>query len=295
MKIGYPCINNGMKCSSGSTFRIRNYSKEILLSKISSNLSCLEKTLSFNAENGLLFFRINSGLIPFGSHPVMDFDWKVHFKTRFKAIGDFIKKNQMRISMHPDQFTLINAKDPEIVKKSFKELQYHSDILDSMELDYTAKIQIHVGGVYGEKQKSLSRFVENYQKPPESVRKRLVVENDDRLYSLQDCQWINEKTGVPVLFDTFHHECLNMGEGLEKALENSAITWGIEDGTPMVDYSSQKKGARKGSHAESLDRAHFLKFLESSKGFDFDLMLEIKDKEKSALKALKLAKEKRRA
>jgi UV DNA damage endonuclease len=106
---------------------------------------------------------------------------------------------------------------------------------------------------------------------------------------------IHEKTGVPVLFDSFHNECLGTGiKGIPKALADSSSTWRKKDGIPMVDYSSQESQKRKGKHATMLDPEHFKRFLKGSEGFDFDLMLEIKDKERSALKALEIIKKMKR-
>ncbi|MEN6341817.1 MAG: hypothetical protein ABFC89_04580 [Methanospirillum sp.] len=63
----------------------------------------------------------------------------------------------------------------------------------------------------------------------------------------------------------------------------------LADGLPMVDYASQAPGRRRGTHAASLDDADFARFLRESAGRDVDLMLEIKDKETSAFRALALA------
>ena len=104
---------------------------------------------------------------------------------------------------------------------------------------------------------------------------------------------LHQKIGIPILFDVFLHQCLHNGETLRQGLELSASTWKKSDGIPMVDYSSQQRGQRAGSHARTLDTALFKKFLHETRGLDFDLMLEIKDKETSALKGLKILKEKR--
>ena len=107
---------------------------------------------------------------------------------------------------------------------------------------------------------------------------------------MRDCLEVSEQTGVPVLFDVFHHSCFNNGESVLQALELASGTWKTSDGTPMVDYSSQKKDARIGSHTQSIDLKDFEKFLKETKGLDFDILLEIKYKEKSALKALGIAR-----
>ncbi|MDH5623961.1 MAG: UV DNA damage repair endonuclease UvsE [Candidatus Bathyarchaeota archaeon] len=289
MRIGYPCINTTIGCKSSLTFRLKSYSEERLRKTVENNLWCLGKILRFNLTHHILFFRITSDLVPFASHPICKFDWQGYFKKEFKAIGDFIKSHGIRISMHPDQFTLINSLDNRVFENSVRELVYHAQVLDLMELDTNAKIQIHVGGVYGDKEKSMRTFVERFEKIDEIVKRRLVIENDDRRHSLRDCLKISAETGIPVLFDVFHHEINNFGETIRESFGLFAKTWKERDGLPMIDYSSQRKGEREGKHIETIDLVKFGNFLEETKPFDFDIMLEIKDKEKSALKAIKVA------
>ena len=308
MKIGYPCINNSVPHTSSSTFRLVSYSENRLIQTIRDNLTHLNQILKYNVKNILLFFRISSGLIPFASHPICKFSWYKFFQSEFKQIGDYIKKYNIRITMHPDQFVILNSPDNKIIENSINELKYHSQVLDTMGLDDTAKIQIHVGGVYGNKLEARDRFIKTYNNhsklatADDSIKRRLVIENDDRLYSLKDCLQINQQTGIPIVFDSFHHECYSNEEQLlpqQIALQRAMSTWkSSEDGLPIVDYSSQdtrnkvdNKSSRKGKHAETIDTSLFRKFLKETEGLDFDVMLEIKDKEKSALKALEVVRE----
>lgn len=286
MRVGYPCVNTEIGCSTSKTFRLNSYSKERLVETVQNNLDCLKKILTFNLDHNLLFFRITSDLVPFASHLVCRFDWKGHFERQFQEIGAFIKKHKMRISMHPDQFVLINAKERRIVVSSIRELVYHVAVLDLMELDETAKVQIHVGGVYGDKISSIERFIKEYKKLPKAIQRRLVVENDERGYSLKDCLDISAKTNIPIVFDTLHHDCLNNGENYHDAMVLCAKTWRKKDGVPIVDYSTQDRTKRRGAHAHSIDIKHFKMFIRETEDLDFDIMLEIKDKQKSALKAV---------
>ncbi len=286
-RIGYPCMNYSLKATP-QTFRLASYSPERMLAAVEHNLNSLESCLRYNLEHSLLFFRISSDLIPFASHRVCTFPWLSRYAARFKALGDFIRGSKMRISMHPDQFTLINAVEERIVRASIEELQYHVDLLTAMGLDATAKIQIHVGGVYGDKPAAIKRFIQRYQTLPSSIRDRLVIENDDRLFSLKDCLVIHAATRVPILFDVFHHRLLNEGVSLEKALVLAAATWRLGDGPMMVDYSSQSDGERIGKHAPTILLDDFQAFWKIASGFEMDIMLEIKDKELSALRAQKL-------
>jgi len=290
MRIGYPCINRTIGCKGDHTFRLTSYSEERLIATVADNLACLQQILAFNLRHELLFFRITSDLVPFASHPVNQVEWQAHFQPQLQEIGQFITEHGIRISMHPDQFTLINSLDTAVFERSVQELGYHADVLDLLGLDTSAKLQIHVGGIYGDKAKSMQRFIERFAKLDERIRRRLVIENDDRLYTLRDCLRIHEETGIPVLFDVFHHEVNSSGESLHEAMKMVTRTWGTRDGVPMVDYSSQEPGERARKHAETIDLAHFQRFVEATRDaqVDCDLMLEIKDKERSAVKALDL-------
>ncbi|QCR23574.1 UV DNA damage repair endonuclease UvsE [Pontibacter sp. SGAir0037] len=292
MKIGYPCINWTLDCSPSRTFRLASYTEERLLETVAQNLACLRRILEYNVQHGLFFFRLTSDLVPFASHPINTYNWQEHFKPTFLELGEYIKRNNMRISMHPDQFVVLNSPNEQTVKNSIAELVYQGSILDLMELDTTAKLQIHGGGAYGDKSTAIGRFAEVYHTMlPEAVKARLCVENDDRTYSLLDCLQLHELTGMPVIFDNLHHECVNNGEPLNEAIQFASETWDpVKDGILMMDYSSQAYGERKGKHTPSIEEQLFHDFLLETEGVELDVMLEIKDKEASALKAIEIAK-----
>ena len=193
--------------------------------------------------------------------------------------------------MHPDQFVLLNAPDEGVFQRSIADLVYQAQVLDLMGLDRTAKVQIHVGGVYGDKTSGMDRFAEKYELLDPAIRNRLVIENDERLYTIEDCLALHERTGIPVIADSFHHALHNNGERFVDLLNPLRATWKAHDGIPMVDYSSQEPGKRVGAHAEHIVPEDFRQFLHETRTADFDIMLEIKDKEKSALSALDIARD----
>ncbi|MFC2018223.1 UV DNA damage repair endonuclease UvsE [Chloroflexota bacterium] len=288
MRIGYPCINRTLGCKGSRTFRLKSYSEERLVSTVRNNLDCLLNMLRFNVEHDILFFRITSDLVPFASHPVCDFDWLEYFDLDFKAIGKFIIAQNIRISMHPGQFTVLNSPQEGVMESSIKELEYHTQVLDAMGLDRSAKIQLHIGGVYGSKEKGMTRFMERYHALDSRIKRRLIIENDERNYSLADCLQIHSHTRVPILFDSLHHELNNTGETVEEVFTLLVPTWSQEDGLAMIDYSSSRTSAQRLRHTESIDLQHFTQFITRTRPHDCDIMLEIKDKEKSALKAVEM-------
>lgn len=288
IRVGYPCINRTIGCTANTTFRLDSYSEENMKTKISNNLACLKKIIEYNIANRILFFRISSDLIPFASHPVCKFDWAGKFRSEFEEIGILIQESGMRISMHPDQFVLLNSPREDVIERSIKELSYHAKVLDLMGLSASAKVQIHVGGAYGDKVPAIESFIKTYEEIYPEIKKRLAIENDDRLFTLSDCMKINEKTGIPIIFDSFHHKCNSSGEKLREGIKKAESTWKKHDGVLMMDYSSQEPGKRTGAHAEHIDSKDFTEFLNQARGIDIDLMLEIKDKEKSALSAIEI-------
>jgi UV DNA damage endonuclease len=290
VRIGYPCINLGLPCRPSRTFRLASLSEERLFSTVDGNLQCLEEIVRWNARHGLLFLRITSDLVPLASRPENTFPWDEEFASRFAAIGQLTESLGMRISMHPGQYTLLNSPRSEVVEAARADLRYHARVLDLLGLDATAKIQIHGGGGYGDKKAASERFAGAIDALDPAVRRRLVVENDERLYSFSDVVELYRRTGLPVVFDAFHHALNGDRHSLPEALAVQYETWGPEDGLPIVDYSSPLPDGRRGSHAHALDKEDFLRFLEESRPHDFDLMLEVKDKEQSALQALDLAR-----
>ncbi|MFX1313038.1 MAG: UV DNA damage repair endonuclease UvsE [Promethearchaeota archaeon] len=286
MKIGYPCINLGLNCRSNRSFRLKNYSEKKLKETIINNLNCLKKILEFNYQNKLLFFRISSDLIPFASHPIMTFNWQDYFKSEFKEIGLYIRKANMRITMHPGQYTVLNSKNKKVVEKSIKELTYHKDIFELLGLDSIAKIITHVGGVYGDKKTSIQRFIENYKNLNESIKNFYVIENDDKSYCINDTLLINRMIEIPVILDSYHHYCYNLGETIEEAIKKVFLVWKEKDGLPILHYSSEHPIKGKCKHAEEIDIIHFINFIKKTNKYNFDIMLEIKNKEKSALLAV---------
>ncbi len=291
MRIGYPCINRSIGCTASRTFRLVSYNEMRMRETIAGNLACLKKILAFNVQHGLLFFRITSDLIPFASHPVCTFPWREEFAGDFETIGAYIRKHGFRISMHPDQFVLLNAMDRKVLQRSIADLRYQVQVLDLMGLDHSAKVQVHVGGIYGDKQAAIERFLKQYNLLDSALQERLVIENDERLYSLRDCLAIHDQSGIPVIADTFHHSLLNNGERLLSLLTSVRNTWKGKDGIPMIDYSSQEPGKRFGAHTTCIVEDDFRQFIKGTMPADFDLMLEIKDKEKSALAALAILRD----
>lgn len=287
MNIGYACLTVGVMNTKISTCMLKNASLERLTSLIQSNLNALDHILDYNIENGIKLFRISSDIIPFGSHPVNSLEWWTLFELQLKEIGEKARANDIRLSMHPGQYTVLNSPDQGVVERAVLELQYHAKFLDAMGLGFESKIVLHIGGAYGDKVTAIERFRKQYRCLDKNVRSRLVIENDDRVYTIADVLSIGQKEGIPVVFDNLHHK-VNPDNRYEEIQWITACkkTWKQEDGTQKIHYSQQAESKRLGSHSLTLDMDDFQQFYNSISDFDLDIMVEVKDKNLSALKCV---------
>jgi UV DNA damage endonuclease len=288
MNIGYACLTVGVKDTSMKRCNKKNASESRLKELISENLKSLENIIDYNIMNGIKLFRISSDFIPFGSSPANSLKWWEIYDEKFMHIGNKIRDNDIRISMHPGQYTVLNSKDRSVVERAVDDLEYHSRVLDSLRAGPENKIVLHIGGVYKEKNRSIERFIENYQLLSKPVRRRLIIENDDKSYNISEVLEIGKRIGAPVVFDNLHN-LSNPSNPLKTEkfwINECRSTWQEKDGNQKIHYSQQAKDKRQGAHSKSINVGEFLKFYSSMERSDIDIMLEVKDKNLSAVKCI---------
>ncbi|WP_406786107.1 UV DNA damage repair endonuclease UvsE [Clostridium neuense] len=294
MSIGYACITLGVENTQLSACTLKNASEDNIRKIINKNLEALINIIDYNIENEIKLFRISSDIIPFGSHKVNTLNWREEFKDKLLDIGKKIKNSNMRVSMHPGQYTVLNSINDEVVENAVRDLEYHTSFLDALEVDSKNKIILHIGGVYGDKQKASENFIKNYFKLPEKIKKRLIIENDDRNYNVEEVLNISKEISIPVVFDNLHNKLnpspkkLSEGEWISICKE----TWKKEDGRQKIHYSQHKNGGTFGAHSDTIFADEFLEFYNSLKDKDIDIMLEVKDKNLSAVKCINITKNK---
>lgn len=294
---GYACINETLKKSQIFTSRTMrkqtltlkglNYVADLAL----QNCEDLLKIIKWNEENNLRFFRMSSNLFPWQSEYNLEqlYNFPKIVQT-LEEIGRFASLHNHRLTFHPDHFVKLCSDNEQIVKNSILELENHGKIMDLMGLSRTTfnKINIHVGGAYGDKVSASYRFCKNFERLSDSVTSRLTVENDDKvsLFSVNDLKMlIYSQIKIPIVFD-FHHHSLhpdNMStfEGLKVCME----TW--ENVKPVVHYSESK--SKEYNDPTIKPQAHSDYVYNKIPNFDlsFDVMIEAKLKELTTLKYLK--------
>jgi UV DNA damage endonuclease len=288
LRLGYACVNTQLP-SAARTLRLANVGPERLRELIAANLDAQEAILRWNAEHGIRVFRFTSNLIPFGSHPANALRWWEEFADRFEELGALLREEEVSASTHPGQYTVLSSEQPHVVDAAVAELDYQARLLEALGLDEAHKIVLHVGSGAADPAEAGRRFAAGFARLSPGAQARLTLENDER-WPLDAVLELAGPLGLPVVFDAFHHELAPSTEdwSVREAALLAAETWGPGDGRQEVHFSTQEPGKRPGAHAETIDDDAFVAFANAVGDLPVDCILEVKDKERSVLRAREL-------
>jgi len=292
-RLGYACICETIKknVKVGSTCIQKTFVDKginYVIELAFSNLTSILKVLEWNEAHNIKFYRMNSKILPHFTNPKFIPDGQKYaydifqFKDICMKIGDYARKHNHRLTFHPDQYNQIGTPHKTVFEKTSKELEMHADLLDLMELDLNSVMIVHGGGFYEDKPKTIERWIQQFFLLPETVRRRIVIENCERIYSVFDMLYISRRICRPVVFDTHHHECYSKvvepqphpSEFLGEVL----ATWFRLGLRPKFHVSNQAPDKKIGAHSE------YVEFIPSYLvNLDVDVMIEAKKKELAVL------------
>jgi UV DNA damage endonuclease len=282
---------------------------------VRQSIAYVREIFHYLHKNDIHMYRMSSDFAPYLTHPDMP-----QFHSQLEEVADELAElgalahaYDIRLSLHPSQYILLNALDDEVARRSIADLNAQARLLDALGCGPEGVVVTHVGGVYDDRAGSIARFIRRYGGLPEHTKRRLVVENDDVSYSVSEVLHIHAETGCPVVFDNLHHFCLNpTGLPMRDAFHVALATWpaGV---TPKIHYSSpstsfdpitEKEKGNKGrertvtrlrapktkAHADFIDPMEFVLFWQAvgaGEARPFDIMLEAKAKDVALLRLRK--------
>lgn len=284
--LGFACICNSLK--ENGRFRtvtvktITKLSEEEKNKRLKSiavdNLyNCLQ-ILKWCKENDIMMYRFSSDLIPLATY-LEDWKWweDADILNMASKIKEFVSESGIRISLHPDQFCVLNSDKPEVVKNSIKHLEHlnrFSNLIGNQILI------IHTGSTVGGKEKAIQRFIDHFKLLPLDIQNKLALENDDKNFGVSEVLYICETLGIPMIFDIHHYNCLNAGEDMMALRERIINTW--KGRRPKMHLSSGKTDFTDRHHADFINQQDYSKALEFA-GKEFDIMVECKQKDLGVL------------
>jgi len=298
--LGYACICTELRkrdIFSSRTIRLDTFKKNGLdyVKKLAlENLHDLLTILKWNKDHDIYFMRLSSDMFPFASHP--EYGYSIDFaKDILQEIGRYAIANKMRLTMHPGQYNVLSSPSDDIIKRTLLDLTLHANILDMMGIDQDGVMVIHGGGVYGDKNKSLERLEKNINLLPEFIRKRLVLENCEMAYTVEDLLPISEKLLIPIVIDTHHDSIHPSSKNVYYYFKRVFRIWKARGIKPKIHISNSVPGiteldsktARR-KHSDYIDYIHEEIYMLN---FDIDIMLECKMKEQGIFRLRERNKE----
>ena len=270
---------------------------------LSVSLAYLRDIFLYLKRREIRFYRMAGQLAPYLTHPDLPafHNQLEECSTELAAIGDMAREQSVRLTLHPGFYVQLSHPDPALAARSGLELAAATSLLDGMGLDGSSVVVVHVGGGHGDVAAALERFARAASLLPESVRRRLVLENGDREFSLRDVVWLHRRTGIPVVLDTLHHRCHNPDAiPLLDALKIALATW-PEGIRPKIHVSSPRTAVRTlyrdgearvqmplaHQHSDFLHPFEVIDLLEAAVAArlrSFDIMLEAKAKDVALLR-----------
>ena len=237
---------------------------------------------------GIKLFRMSSDIFPWVTfYTLQSLPDYEEIRSILENIGKLADEYNQRLTFHPSHFNALGSPNPTVVEKTIKELNAHSDIMDTMNLSATVynKINIHIAGAYGDKQATLKRWMDNYYKLNQHTQARLTVENDDKanMYSVKELyEGVYKKCGVPIVFDYYHHKFCTGGLTEQEALELAASTW-PKDIIPCTHYSESRRKEHLDESIKAQAHSDLIKDTIQTYGLDIDVVVEAKHKELAVL------------
>lgn len=288
--LGFACISKSMKengsfkTMSVKTFEGLEQSERMrrLRSIAVDNLYNVSRIMHWCIENGIGLYRLSSDLIPLATY-VPDWHWweDADIQNMTDKIREIVNGGRIRISMHPDQFCVLNSDKPEVVKGSYAILEHHNRLSNMVG---NRILVLHVGSGTGGKHKAVERFIQGFNALDNDIKEKIVVENDDKIFNAEDVLSLCEYLNIPMVLDIHHHNCNHNNDNLPQLIERIRITW--KGQRPKVHLSSGRSCPTDRHHSDFIDFEDYKRAVELVKD-DFDIMMECKEKDLAVLQIMK--------
>lgn len=264
------------------------------------NAADIIKMLRWNEKYGIRFMRLSSEMFPFASHQEHGYKLAPFASEVLAEVGRVAAELGHRLTTHPGQFTQLGSPRQEVIQASVRDLEYHDELLTLLRLpeqqNRDAVMILHMGGVYGDKAATLDRFRTNYGKLSQSIKNRLVLENDDVAWSVHDLLPICEELSIPLVLDFHHHNIIFDSQQCREGtfdisqpaiIERIAATWRRKGIKQKMHYSEPCPDAV--TPRDRRKHSPRVKTLPPCPP-DMDLMIEAKDKEQAVFELMRTFK-----
>lgn len=266
-------------------------SKEILINRIKLNFNNFQKVLKYNNDNKIKFYRMTHTMFPLLTHQSINIDYKEVFKSEFNKLKKTIDKYNIRIDTHPDEFCLLTSEKENVTFNSIEILKFHLEVFKLLGIN--GKCILHIGSSKSTKEEALNRFRDNFNRLSNELKSIIILENDDKTYTVTDTLILSEELNIPMVLDYHHFICNHLkNERIDKLLPRIIKTWKNTNLNPKMHFSNSLNSKQKRNHSTYINYNSFIKFLKLLKPLntDIDIMLEAKGKDEALFRLVRQLK-----
>ena len=264
---------------------------DLLTKRIKLNFKNFQKVLKYNYDNKIKFYRMTHTMFPLLTHPSVNINYKKVFKDDFNDLKETISKYNIRIDTHPDEFCLLTSEKKSVTDNSIEILKFHSSIFKLLGIN--GKCVLHIGSSKPTKKDALNRFRNTFNKLPIELKNLIILENDDKTFTVTDTLTLCEELNIPMVLDYHHFSCNHeKNEKIDKLLPRIIKTWDNTNLNPKMHFSNALSTKQKRNHSTYLHYNSFIKFLKLLKPLntDIDIMLEAKGKDEALFRLVRQLK-----
>ena len=268
-----------------------NKGLDLLTKRIKLNFKNFEKVLKYNYDNKIKFYRMTHTMFPLLTHPSININYKEVFKEDFKRLKEKINKYNIRIDTHPDEFCLLTSDKDIVTNNSIDILKFHLEIFKLLGIN--GRCVLHIGSSKPTKEEALNRFKDNFNKLSNELKSLIILENDDKTYTVSDTLSLCEELKIPMVLDYHHFICNHLkNEKINKLLPRIIKTWDNTNLNPKMHFSTSINSKQKRNHSTYLNYNFFIKFLKLLKPLnaDIDIMLEAKGRDEALFRLIRQLK-----
>lgn len=265
IRLGLCCINSTLRKQNiyvNRTCTRKYYTPERALELALLNCRDILKILEWNEAHNIRHYRLSSDMFPhYTDNETAKYTPTEEIIDALRAAGEYARAKGHRITMHPGQYNVVGTPNKNVFEKTCEDLAMHAWILDTMGMSQEDSVLcVHLGGVYGDKDATLRRWIDQFEELPESVQSRLAVENCEKSYSVEDCLYVAHACSIPHIYDSHHYYCYKHLHPNAEVMEIEELmpeviqTWTAFHRTPLFHVSDQAEGKVVGAHHDYIDQ-----------------------------------------
>lgn len=270
MRLGLCCMLHTTKMKKGfvgiNAFNKCENPVPKLMEASLHNLAETKKCLDWVIDNGTGMYRFSSDLIPFAE--LWDWQSDPRINLKLTELKRMCEENNIKTTIHPSQFCVINSENPQVIENSISILKYHEVLCDRLGIEV---IILHTGISKGEYAR---RFVEGYSCLSNRLKALICLENCHKV-DINSVIDICEQCNIRPILDLHHNRVCGNIDINSEVIERIQALW--DGGVPIGHISSGKSREDDKAHADYISVEDIEKFKDLFDSFDLEIEAKKKD------------------